>query len=322
MTRPGTRLRALAARVCSDKTMERLIDPVIGDLQAESASAIGIRRWLALLAGYVAFAKVSVWCGLFGLREARRNWSDEDRQGLLHTVWSSACAIAIVTVPLWLLQLPRTRDMLADESLPGNATLQLLMIYLLPSILPLALPVGLALGAALATQRRTISKRLIAALMLFALGMSVTSLVTLGWLTPWSNQSYREALIGRTIPKGDRELTLIELANAGAATDIDRQRRLLFELHRRVNFAAAPITFSAFALVIAARRRSNRVVSVAVIMLAAFGYYVALWMGTGFSRGGGSPALGAWIPQIVLVLTTVLVSRIPAAASPRYPSPS
>jgi hypothetical protein len=322
MTKPGTRLRTLAARVCSDKTMERLIDPVIGDLQVEYASAIGMRRWLALLVGYIAFAKVSVWCGLLGLREARRNWSDQDRQGLLQTVWLSACAIAIVTVPLWLLQLPRTRDMLADETLRSNATIQLLMIYLLPSILPLTLPVGLAIGAALAARGRALSNRATAAVMLLALGMSVTSLITLGWITPWSNQSYREALIGRTIPKGDRELTLIELANAPATTDIDRTRRLLFELHGRVSFAAAPITFSAFALVIAVRRRARGTASVAAILLAAFGYYVALWIGNGFTKGGGSPALGAWMPHVVFVLTTVLVSRIPAAASPRYPSPS
>ena len=61
MSLPGTRLRTLAARVCSKKTMERLIDPVVGDLQAEYASANSItRRGLALVSGYVAFAKVSL----------------------------------------------------------------------------------------------------------------------------------------------------------------------------------------------------------------------------------------------------------------------
>lgn len=80
--------------------MARFIDPVIADLQVEYASAIGRRRqWLALLAGYLAFAKVSLWCGVLGLREARHNWSDEDRLGLLHTLWLSGCAMVIVSSP-------------------------------------------------------------------------------------------------------------------------------------------------------------------------------------------------------------------------------
>ena len=50
MTPPGTRLRALAARLCAAITMERLVDPAIADLQAEyeEASRTGPgwrRRW-------------------------------------------------------------------------------------------------------------------------------------------------------------------------------------------------------------------------------------------------------------------------------------
>ena len=37
MSRPGDRLRALAARVCDAQTMERLIDPVVADLGGEPA---------------------------------------------------------------------------------------------------------------------------------------------------------------------------------------------------------------------------------------------------------------------------------------------
>jgi hypothetical protein len=36
MTPPGTRLRALAARLCAARTMERLVDPAIADLQANT----------------------------------------------------------------------------------------------------------------------------------------------------------------------------------------------------------------------------------------------------------------------------------------------
>jgi hypothetical protein len=40
MTRSGDRLRTIAARVCSAATMERLIDPLIADLQTEYAEAL------------------------------------------------------------------------------------------------------------------------------------------------------------------------------------------------------------------------------------------------------------------------------------------
>ena len=59
MTPPGTRLRALAARLCAATTMERLVDPAIADLQAEyeEASRTGRgwrRRWI-WMRGHIAF---------------------------------------------------------------------------------------------------------------------------------------------------------------------------------------------------------------------------------------------------------------------------
>lgn len=313
MSLPGIRLRALAARVCSEKTMERLIDPVIGDLQVEYASAIGMRRrWLARLTGYIAFAKVSLWCGLLGLRGARYNWNDADAQGLLHTVYLSGCAIVIVSVPLWLLQLPSTADLLATASarnMHPNASVQRLMFYLVPAILPMSVPVGLAIGAALGAQRRARSNRLTAAVMLVALAMSAASLVVLGWVTPTSNQAYREAIVGaRWLNKGDRELTLIELRHSLATTDANRTRVLLVELHRRGTIAAAPITFAAFALVVVCRGRAGQVASVAAILAVAFGFQATSMFGESLSRSEAvSPAFGAWMPHLALMSTTVLV---------------
>jgi lipopolysaccharide export LptBFGC system permease protein LptF len=308
VNQPGTRLRGLAARVCSEKTMERLIDPVIGDLQVEYAVAIGRgRRGLALLTGYVAFAKVAAWCGVLGLREARRNWSTADRQGLLRTLWLSACAIVIVSVPLWLLELPRTSDMVAEFA--PKASIQRLMIYLVPAILPLSVPAGLAIGAAMSTHGRPLSRRLIVAIMLVAIGVSATSLFTLGWITPVTNQSYRETLIGKTIPKGDRELTLIELRRSFAERDQEIARRAQFEFHSRLSWAFTPMTLAAFALVVSICRRPRLTKALGSIGVAAFGYYVAFWLANGFNRDGVLlPQLSAWLPQIALIAMTVVVA--------------
>src|SRR6185436_7139154 len=64
MTPPGTRLRALAARLCAPMTMERLVDPAIADLQAEyeeasRAGAAWRRRWI-WMRGHVAFLTMIV----------------------------------------------------------------------------------------------------------------------------------------------------------------------------------------------------------------------------------------------------------------------
>ena len=64
MTPPGTRLRALAARLCGAITMERLVDPAIADLQAEyeEASRTGPgwrRRWI-WMRGHIAFFTMMV----------------------------------------------------------------------------------------------------------------------------------------------------------------------------------------------------------------------------------------------------------------------
>jgi lipopolysaccharide export LptBFGC system permease protein LptF len=289
--------------------MERLIDPVIADLQAEHAMALGTwtRQWRLLL-GYTAFAKVMLLCGVFGIREAWRHWDQDDSNVLLRTAWVSGIAIVLISVALWLPQLSRSRQMLRIYGSFTNATLSQLMLYLLPSVLPVSVPVGLAIGAALGPQGRARSRRLLAAIAAAALIASAASLVTLGWITPAANQSYREAIVGQPIPKGDREMGLMELRRAVDSVEPDRARRFLFTFHRTLGIATAPITFVAFALVIAIRRRAGRAVAVSAIVAATFGYYIAMWLGGVFNNGGLlSPELGAWMPQMALVLTTILI---------------
>ena len=66
MNRPGARIRALAARVCDAETMERLIDPVIADLQVEHAEAVQngrawMRRWIRFAGGFVCLKALAVY---------------------------------------------------------------------------------------------------------------------------------------------------------------------------------------------------------------------------------------------------------------------
>ena len=66
MKRTGVRLRAFAARWFDAAAMERFIDPVLADMQAEYEEAIGKgRHWRGRwiwMAGHVGLAKVALWC--------------------------------------------------------------------------------------------------------------------------------------------------------------------------------------------------------------------------------------------------------------------
>jgi lipopolysaccharide export LptBFGC system permease protein LptF len=290
--------------------MERFIDPTIADLQAEYAAALRSgstwRCRAALLGGYVAVAKVAAWCAMSGVAAVRRNWNQEDRSGLVRVLWRSGAAILCVTLLIWLPELSRTRAMLGDFG--SDADLFRVMTYLLPMTLPLSLPIGLAFGATLGAHGRKPSRRLIGAIMLFALAAAAGSLATLAWVIPASNQSYRVAIVQRPLVKGDREMSFAELRDARATADVERSKHLLFEFHKRLSIAGAPITFAAMALVVVLRRRPQRLLSIATIVGTAFGYYVALWLANGFSNAGIlTPLFSAWVPQIALVLTTILV---------------
>jgi hypothetical protein len=97
--RPGDRLRSIARRLVRPVTMERLIDPVLADLQCEHHEAIrcGWRwrsRWIRLR-GYAAF-----WRAI-GLHAVER--SLQSRKGVALTVTATALLLAA----LWVFDLMR-----------------------------------------------------------------------------------------------------------------------------------------------------------------------------------------------------------------------
>ena len=53
MSRPGSRLRAVAAHLLDAATMARIVDPAIADLQREPS-----------LGNYVGVLKVVLWCAI------------------------------------------------------------------------------------------------------------------------------------------------------------------------------------------------------------------------------------------------------------------
>lgn len=295
MTRPGSRLRTMASRVCSATTMARFVDPVLADLQMEHAQAVREgrtwKRCRVLLAGYVAFAKVSLLCGLFSTRQAWRNWNAEDGCGLSRVVLQTVAVIIGVSVLLGIPELLRLPDMAP---------------YLLPAILALSVPVGLAIGTTLGVSRRPRSRRLIAAILLIAAVTSVFSLANIGWLTPASNQLYRERFIGRPAARGHNELTLTELRRS---TEGPYPLRAPFVYHARLALAAAPLTFAIFSLVIATRRHLTRWAAMIVVSAGVVCYFL-ISISRNTDWGLLPASLAAWLPQILLVMATILIGRL------------
>jgi lipopolysaccharide export LptBFGC system permease protein LptF len=103
-------------------------------------------------------------------------------------------------------------------------------------------------------------------------------------------------------------MTLAELRRA--FPDRDDARRVVFEFHSRLAIAGTPLTFVALAMVVTIRRRARRRVALAAIACAGVSYMVFLWLGRGGVWSGVIPTpLGPWLPQLVLIMTTILLGR-------------
>src|SRR5256885_9241361 len=99
MNRPGLGLRRIALRWCAPEVVERLIDPLVADLQfeheeAERAGRRWAARWLRVLA-LVAFCRVFMHA-----------WSASDDDGVGRALGYGAVTILAVTalfdlLPIW-----------------------------------------------------------------------------------------------------------------------------------------------------------------------------------------------------------------------------
>jgi hypothetical protein len=313
MTRPGTRLRSLAARLLNRSTMERLIDPAIADLQHEHDDAIrrGLvwRDRLIRLAGYFAFWKVAVIAAA-GHALHERTTADDRAVGRT-VVFSLVAIIALTTILIW--------PPLSTFHRPGTVTTFRLVLCLVPQAVAIALPLGLVFGILLGLRDRTSTTRVqwtVTALGIFG---SAVAFVIVAWLMPAGNQAFRELVAGTRLVRGLNELTLGELASADP-TRVMRlisggvtARRLAWEFHLRVALACAPLALGLFSLGVTAARRKDYgpVTMSAAALIAAFGYYVLLF--TARQRFLQSewlaPEVAAWVPNLVFLAIAQLLFR-------------
>jgi lipopolysaccharide export LptBFGC system permease protein LptF len=318
MTRPGSTLRAFAARLLPPSALERLIDPAIADLQCEHADALRQgRRWRSRwirLAGYSAFWKVTV---IAATRHALRERTTADDRAVGRTVVFSLVAMMVLTaVLLWpALRTFRLRD---------TGTKSWLVLYLVPSAVAFALPLGLVFGIFLGLRDRASTTRVKWNIAALGILCSAAAFIIVGWLMPAANQAFRELAAGSRLLLGFNELSLGQLAS-GDPTRLMRvmwggvtTKRLAWEFHSRVALAFAPLALALFALgATAARRREYGRVTMGVAALtAAFGYYVLLFYAReSVLYSDWLPSeVAAWLPNLVFLAMALLLFRRPAAA--------
>jgi hypothetical protein len=292
--------------------MERVIDPLIADLQVEYADAVRRgQRWKSRriqIAGWFAFFKVIVIC-MWTSGLAWHRWTADERRTLVRALGFSAVMIAAMTP---LLESPFTQWRLSR-----------LCLYLLPMTLPVSVPIGATLGIVFGVGGRPFSRRVTSGLVVLALTVSAALFINLGWIVPAANQASRIAVAGRAdLPKGPPELTLGELSREIELVEHGRShlaywystnweghvRELEFNYHNRWALSSSPLVFALLALSIAAGRALRRWMLAVAVCGAFFSYYMVLYAGRELVLSGRIPAhVSAWSPNAVFAVATAFL---------------
>jgi hypothetical protein len=297
MTRPGARLRSIAARFFDPSTMERLIDPVIADLQCEHADAmrrghIWRARWIRV-AGCIAFWKVAGLAAFGGDKPGAR------AIGVALSAALPLTALAIC-VALW-----NTR-----ATIDSRGTQVWLVLYLVPQALAISVPVCLGLGlfmwirgeGADASSRRTV--------LWLMRGALVLAVANVGWITPAANNAYRDVIARKA---GANELTFIELGHRvyeGSPRDAGDPLPVTFWFNARLALAVAPVLLSVLALTGATAKRRGPSAAIVAVTLAVFaGCYVLFPADEIAVLTRWLPAAAiAWLPNALVVIATLSVA--------------
>ena len=302
MTRPGDGLRWIAARVCDQRTMEWLVEPIVADLQAEydTAMAQGDRRVRSLVwRGYGAFWKaLGLHCLMSTFQPSR-----SDSNGSMHRVLAfSFCALAIMTA---LMVVPPMLDFKWDG---GPLEKLRLILLFVPQALPLSIPTGICVGVLCAMRGRRTSLRHVAAVMAIAAVATFAVWTMLEWGVPAGNQAFREILAARlgdgrpiNLDPGLNELGLAQLSQRTDARAVQHSRLLW-----AICFATGPLALFSLGIAGVVRRFSAAMaISVTSIVL----YWAFMASIDEALREGALRGAGAWAANGLFMLAGVLMLR-------------
>jgi hypothetical protein len=295
---PGSWLRTAAARLCARQTMERLIDPIVADVQTEYEDAMRTRGWWSAawvcVRGYFAFWRA---VGLYTLQSGPRwLWSGIAADGWTLGRIMAYAVIAFFCVTL-LLSAPPAIHLYPRFGLK-------LTLLSLPQAIPLSIPIALPLGVVCGVHGTRVGGRRTRRVLLVAVAATLLAFAAM-LIVPVANEAFRVALAeelelrGRTfsLSRGMMDLSLSELASRSKEYDARRA------YHIRFAFPAATFVLSLLALAICATvsGRARRVLAF-VIALALY------WATLAVAEWNSLPAvLSVWAPNIVFTAIAYMI---------------
>lgn len=304
---PGQFLRHIAERFSSRATSQRVLLPLLADLQFEYARTEGAGARLRLrlrwaLAFWQALGVEAVRASGQHLRANAWGSTDAEREAarsLLPRVFGAIALFAFV--------------LLLDQGLPRVALpVRLAAFLLLPSVLCIAIPVGLLLGTVWAAQGRSSADPPWRSLFGIAALAGLATFALAAWITPRANQTFRRLVletikpsaVAPSVPRGDRELDLIELSDGASQLHASGRHgaaaRLEVEWHKKLALGASCLALALAGAAITWRLRSGRRRwPLAVLVLA--GWLMLLRMGEqAADRLLVAPAVAMWGPSLVV----------------------
>jgi hypothetical protein len=329
MKRPGEWLRSLAARVCSVTTMERLIDPVIADLQCEHAEVSSRRQvWRRIwvrIAGSLAFWRVIGALAIEWPIDRAHQWAAADDWAMGRMLGFMAVVTAAVTLLLAVVVLQN-----APQGAFNRGETVRLVLYLVPQAIPIAVSAGLLIAIVYGLRGRTVTRRVRRTIVLGAMCCALAAIAWDDRVVPEANQAFRVLASGiphNRLAKGANELTFGELAKKIAESDghsleSSPERSVLrFSYHGRLAVSITPFIAGLLALGLAASDRRRLPLAISLLAMTA---YVGCYVAYDFTQlieanhWGAAIAISiAWFPNLLLLLGTLLVKiRSQAAAVP------
>jgi hypothetical protein len=295
---PGRKLHRLAGRICSPRTLEQVVEPAIADLQREYGDmrlCSPLTRACVLLAGYVG-----IWEGI-AMTALDMSPVENDRRALLRTfIWAAAVTAGVSALLITL----------TIAGVPVFAPFYIALLT--PMTLPIALPIGLTLGIAFGLSHGPVSRYARRVVVFAAILVSIMSFVSMAYLKPVANQSFRQSVFNAiggngTVVKGLNEMSLREfrsemkMAPRGVLADTPQRARWTY--HLLFALPVAPLVLAALALALIGRGARR-----ATVMALPVAYATLLMLTEGLVYQGLQPIAGAWTPNLVLALFAVFIA--------------
>jgi hypothetical protein len=288
-------IRRFLARICSDHTMTRVVDPILADVRWERGSS-----WLACVALIRALAQHA----LMSIPDAAAGAWREDDHAMPRMALLTGAASIVFTLPLV------APAFFVPEGWP--------VLLLIPQGVAWTLPAVLLLAVPLALRGRPVNGRLAGRTIALSMVFVMLTFALILWIAPEANARYQQIVEGfmRTEKTAVAQFPNWSAAPASRLLDYQHSQRLAFGF-AALPFALLGLGLSTLSLV---RRRAWALGSAAAAAYMFAVFPLTLWTAALLLHASSvPPAVLAWGPNaFVLALGMYLLKRdrsIPRAVS-------